>query len=119
MGKITETIKETGKTWIKKFGSILLTIGVAILTVFTLGRINDIIKKHDTKKKEKLEDNVDDVKDAVNKINEESKETITKVKEIKESVKTNAKKAKSENNDYVSKQTEIVEKAGFVKKQKK
>ena len=119
MGKITEIVKETGKTWIKKFGSILLTIGVAILTAFTLGRINDIIKKCDAKKKEKLEDNIDDVKDTVNKINEESKETVTEVKEIKESVKTNAKKAKSENNDYVSKQTEIAEKAGFVKKQKK
>lgn len=119
MGKITETIKETGKTWIKKFGSILLTIGVAILTVFTLGRINDIIKKHDTQKKEKLEDNIDDVKDTVNEIKEEAKETVTEAEEIKESVKTNAEKSEKENNDYVSKQTEIAEKAGFVKKQKK
>ena len=119
MKKIIETVKETGKTWIKNFGSILLIIGVAILTVFTLGRINDIVVKHDTKKKEKLKDHIDDIKDTVNEINEESKETATEAEKIKKTVKTNVKKAKSGNNDYVSKQTKITKKAGFVKKQKK
>lgn len=116
MGKIIETIKETSKTWITKFGSVLLTVGIAILAAFTLGRINDGIVKHDTKKKEKLKDNIGDAKGTVNEIKEEAKEAITEAKEIKKSVKADAKKAKSENNDYVSKQTKIAKKAGFVKK---
>ena len=46
-------------------------------------------------------------------------ETATEAEKIKKTVKTNVKKAKSGNNDYVSKQTKITKKAGFVKKQKK
>ena len=118
MGKISEKIKEVSLSWIKKFGSILLTIFAGVVAIFTFGRINDLVKRHDSKKKDELKDNIDIAKTTSEELKEELEESVEKTEEIKNIIEEKQKEARNDEKDYVSKQEERATKAGFVKKQK-
>lgn len=116
-GKKTNVILETIKNWFKKFGLILLGIGTAILAAITIKKIDHVVQKTDEDKKDRINENVDKIKENINNSSNINNEIKDDINGIKDNIEEYQQQNDKDKDDFVETQTDLVENAGFKKKQ--
>ncbi len=117
MKELLIKIKDTIVAFLKKFGKYIV-IGIAFfLAIIFGGKIDDLFRKHDDKKKQELKDAVKDAKEKTENIKNDVNEAKDTIQNIKEDIQHNINSVKEEEAEYTEKQKAAAEAAGFKKKE--
>ena len=117
MKELLVKIKNKIVAFLKKFGKYIV-IGLAVFLAYIFGgKIDDLFRKHNDKKKQELKDAVKDAKEKTENITNDVNEAKDTIQDIKEEIQQNIENVKDEEAEYTEKQKAAAEAAGFKKKE--
>lgn len=111
-----KTVKTTVKNW---FAKSFKWIAIAFASLFGLilfKKIDSVVTVNDQKKKDEAKQNLKDLKENNNGIKEASKDAENIVNDMSNKLETDKEEEKIAEQTYIEKQTNLAEKAGFVKR---
>jgi len=116
MKELLKKIKTKVTGFFKKFGKYILLSLVIFLSVLFGGKIDDLFRKHDDKKKQELKDAVNDAKEKAENASNAVSDAKTEIENVKDEINQNIEDVNAKEESYKEKQKENAEKAGFKKK---